>query len=93
MSFTFSVDKKAFLKFSHSSDARELLKDYLIGELVESERTEFKSQYVYTGDNKEGGPTPLFWVIGKLFRHFRLFLCLGVALTAVAAYFYVNRFM
>ena len=64
----------------HSSDARELLKDYLIGELVESERTEFKSQYVYTSDNKEGGPTPLFWV-------------LGVALTAVAAYFYVNRFM
>ena len=52
-------------KLSHSSDARELLKDYLIGELVESERTEFKSQYVYTGDNKEGGPTPLFWVIGK----------------------------
>ena len=41
------------------------MKDYLIGELVESERTEFKSQYVYTGDNKEGGPTPLFWVIGK----------------------------
>ena len=64
----------------HSSDARELLKDYLIGELIESERTEFKSQYVYTSDNKEGGPTPLFWV-------------LGVALTAVAAYFYVNRMM
>merc|ERR1711980_24909 len=74
------VATEGFEDVGHSSDARELLKDYLIGELVESERTEFKSQYVYTGDNKEGGPTPLFWVI-------------GVALTAVAAYFYVNRFM
>merc|ERR1712021_254384 len=71
---------EGFEDVGHSSDARELLKDYLVGELIESERTEFKSQYVYTSDNKEGGPTPLFWV-------------LGVALTAVAAYFYVNRMM
>ena len=67
-----------YYQISHSSDARELLKDYLIGELVESERTEFKSQYVYTGDNKEGGPTPLFWVIGKYrLRKFWSYLTLG----------------
>jgi len=70
---------EGFEDVGHSSDARILLADYLIGELREEDRApEFKSQFVYTGDNKEGGPTPLFWV-------------LGVAVTAIVAYFYLNR--
>ena len=57
---------EGFEDVGHSSDARILLADYLIGELREEDRApEFKSQFVYTGDNKEGGPTPLFWVLGK----------------------------
>merc|ERR1711962_232951 len=70
---------EGFEDVGHSSDARILLADYLIGDLREEDRApEFKSQFVYTGDNKEGGPTPLFWV-------------LGVAVTAIVAYFYLNR--
>ena len=57
---------EGFEDVGHSSDARILLADYLIGELREEDQApEFKSQFVYTGDNKEGGPTPLFWVLGK----------------------------
>ena len=52
-----------------SSDARTLLEDYLIGELAEADRTEYKNQYVYTDQNKEGGPTPMKWVAGmSVFR-------------------------
>ena len=61
---------EGFEDVGHSSDARILLADYLIGELREEDRApEFKSQFVYTGDNKEGGPTPLFWVLGKFLTH------------------------
>ena len=65
---------EGFEDVGHSSDARILLADYLIGELREEDRApEFKSQFVYTGDNKEGGPTPLFWVLGKsVFKSFLL---------------------
>ena len=62
---------EGFEDVGHSSDARILLADYLIGELREEDRApEFKSQFVYTGDNKEGGPTPLFWVLGKFLTHY-----------------------
>ena len=52
-------------RLGHSTDARTLLADYLIGELAEEDQTEYKSQYVYTDQNQEGGPTPIKWVIGK----------------------------
>jgi hypothetical protein len=42
------------------------LDDYYIGELREEDQSTYKSQYVHTDANKEGGPTPIIWVIGKL---------------------------
>ena len=47
--------------------------EYYIGDLAESDRVaEYKSQYVYTEQNKEGGPTPLKWVVGTSRNFFRI---------------------
>ena len=42
-----------------------MLEDYYIGELDPKDHKEYKNQYVYTDSNKEGGPVPIIWVIGK----------------------------
>lgn len=69
---------EAFEDVGHSADARTLLADYLVGDLAEADRSEYKNQYVYTDTNKEGGPVPIVWVI-------------AAAAVAVGVYLYMQN--
>ena len=58
---------EGFEDVGHSADARELLEDYLVGDLREEDHKSYTNQYVYTDKEKTGGSLPISWLVGKLF--------------------------
>ena len=56
---------EGFEDVGHSADARELLQDYLVGDLRQEDHKSYTNQYVYTDKEKTGGSLPISWLIGK----------------------------
>ncbi|CBY24561.1 unnamed protein product [Oikopleura dioica] len=57
---------EGFEDVGHSADARELLTDYLLGDLREEDHKSYTNQYVYTDKEKTGGSLPISWLVGAI---------------------------
>ncbi|CAG5098508.1 Oidioi.mRNA.OKI2018_I69.XSR.g15734.t1.cds [Oikopleura dioica] len=57
---------EGFEDVGHSADARELLQDYLVGDLRQEDHKSYTNQYVYTDKEKTGGSLPISWLIGAV---------------------------
>ena len=82
---------EGFEDVGHSADARELLQDYLVGDLRQEDHKSYTNQYVYTDKEKTGGSLPISWLIGKyVLNRQKVKVFLGAVTVAAGAFFYLQ---